>query len=117
MNENVRAFTSANFEAEVLKSSEPVLVDFWAEWCPPCRALGPSIDAAATQFQGRMKIGKLNVDDSDDVAGRYGVRSIPTLIVFRDGKVVEQRVGGMSTADLTKFLEAHATTAPAAVRT
>jgi thioredoxin 1 len=110
----VRVFTQSNWDAEVLQSKDPVLVDFWAEWCAPCRALGPTIDSLAAQFQGRLKVGKLNVDDDGEIAQRYGIRSIPTLLLFRGGAVVDQRVGGMPLSELCRFVETHA---PEGVRT
>jgi len=105
MNENVRELTTDNWETEVLQSEEPVLVDFWAEWCPPCRAIAPTIDELATEFSGRVKVGKLDVDSHDQIAGRYGVRSIPTLLVFAKGQVVEQRVGALPKSELVKLLD------------
>lgn len=105
MNENVREFTTDNWDDEVLQSEEPVLVDFWAEWCPPCRAIAPTIDELATDFAGRVKVGKLDVDSHDQIAGRYGVRSIPTLLVFSKGQVVEQRVGALPKSELAKLLD------------
>jgi thioredoxin 1 len=86
-------FTDENFEAEVLKSSLPVLVDFWAQWCGPCKMLTPIIEELAKDFDGRLKIGKLNVDDSPQFASRYAVNSIPTLLFVKDGNVVDQHVG------------------------
>ena len=86
-------FTDANFRAEVLESNQPVLVDFWAVWCGPCRALTPAIDQLAREQAGRAKVGKLNVDDSPQTAAEYGVQSIPTVLVFRGGEVVGQLVG------------------------
>jgi thioredoxin 1 len=108
VSENVRVFTAENWEQEVLKSAEPVLVDFWAEWCPPCRALAPSVESLATNYRGRVKVGKLNVDDAGDVAGRYGITSIPTLLVFRGGKIVDQRVGALPLSELARFVDPHA---------
>jgi len=105
MNEHVREFTNDNWESEVLQSGEPVLVDFWAEWCPPCKAIAPTIDELASDFAGRVKIGKLDVDSHDQIAGRYGVRSIPTLLVFHRGQVVEQRVGALPKSELVKLLD------------
>ena len=86
-------FTDANFEQEVLQSDQLVLVDFWAPWCPPCRALGPIIDEVARQLDGQAKVGKLNIDDNQSIASRYQLSSIPTVLVFKDGKVIETIVG------------------------
>lgn len=88
-----RKFTSENFEAEVLKSEVPVLVDFYADWCGPCKMMGPIVNELASEFEGKAVIGKLNVDDSSDIALRYGVMSIPTLIIFKDGEMVRKEVG------------------------
>jgi thioredoxin 1 len=107
MNENVSVLTTANFEEEVLRATEPVLVDFWAEWCPPCRMIGPLIDALATEYKGRVKVAKLDVDGSPDLAARYGVQSIPSLLLFREGKVVDQRVGALPRPELVRFIEAN----------
>ncbi len=100
-------FTEQNFDQEVLKSDRPVLVDFWAEWCAPCRMMAPAVDAAAEQFAGRAKIGKLNVDENQSLAGRYNIRSIPTLLLFKGGQVREQLVGATSKDTLVKLLEKH----------
>jgi len=88
MSNNVLEFTEQNWEGEVLKSAEPVLVDFWAPWCAPCRQIAPTIEALAQDFTGKMKVGKLNVDDNSGVAAQYGIRSIPTVLVFKAGRVV-----------------------------
>jgi thioredoxin 1 len=86
-------FTGANFEAEVLKADKPVLVDFWASWCMPCRMLAPTIDALYAEFEGKAKIGKVNVDEHKEIAAKYSVSSIPTVFVFKGGEVVEQFLG------------------------
>ncbi len=86
-------FTTSNFQEEVLNSDKPVLVDFWAEWCGPCRMIGPLIEELATEYDGKAVIGKLNVDENPDVAGTYGIRSIPTLLVFKGGEIVDRIVG------------------------
>ncbi len=105
MSNNVVHFTDGNFEQEVLKSDIPVLVDFWAPWCGPCRQISPLIDKLADSHAGRVKVGKVNVDDSPDVAMRYGVRSIPMLLIFSDGQVAAQQVGALPMAGLEKMLE------------
>jgi thioredoxin 1 len=97
--------TDKNFEAEVLNSSGPVLVDFWAEWCGPCRALGPSLEALATEKAGQIKVVKVNIDENPAAPTKYGVRSIPTLLIFKGGQVVAQTVGSMPKSDLFKWVE------------
>lgn len=108
MNENVRVFTSDNWDKDVLAAAGPVLVDFWAEWCAPCRMIAPTIEALAAEFAGRVTVGKLNVDENEAVASRYEIRSIPTLLVLKGGQVVEQRVGAASREELTRLLASHA---------
>jgi thioredoxin 1 len=104
---NTLTFSDAAFDNDVLNSSVPVLVDFWAEWCGPCRMMEPTIDAIATDYSGRVRVGKLNVDDNGDVATRYGIRGIPTLLLFKGGRVVEQRVGAVGKTDVQKMLDTH----------
>ncbi|MEN6364684.1 MAG: thioredoxin [Rectinema sp.] len=87
--------TSQNFKSEVLESTVPVLVDFWAEWCMPCRMIGPSVAQLAETWQGKIKVGKVNVDDEGDLASTYGIISIPSLIVFKDGQIARQKVGAL----------------------
>lgn len=104
MSENVLEFTDQNWEKDVLGATEPVLVDFWAPWCAPCRQIAPTIEAMAGEYAGRVKIGKVNVDDNSEVAARYGIMSIPTLLLFKGGQVVEQRVGLASRAELDRIV-------------
>jgi thioredoxin 1 len=108
VSENVRHFTSGDWSSEVEQSSLPVLVDFWAPWCAPCRAIGPTIEALAAEFAGRVKVGKVNVDEQPELAERFGVSSIPTLIVMSGGRVVEQRVGALPKPALASLLAQHA---------
>jgi thioredoxin 1 len=95
----------ANFAQEVLNSSLPVLVDFWAEWCGPCRIIGPVIEELAREYEGKLKVCKLNVDQEMQVASQYSIRSIPTLIIFKDGKPVEQMIGALPKATLKSKIE------------
>jgi thioredoxin 1 len=96
-----------NFEQEVLKSDLPVLVDFWAEWCGPCRAIAPIIEELAGELQGKMKVAKVNVDEAQDLAGNYNVMSIPTLLIFKNGQPVEQLVGAMPKPQLLAKIKPH----------
>ena len=96
--------TDASFEADVLKSSEPVVVDFWAEWCGPCKMIGPSLEEIATEMQGKIKIAKVNVDENPDIARKLGIRSIPTLMLFKDGKLAAQKVGAAPKGELVKWI-------------
>jgi thioredoxin 1 len=105
MGANTTVITDANFETEVLKSNIPVLIDFWAEWCAPCRALGPTLEEVAAEYQGKVKIVKMNVDENPDVPSQFGVRSIPTLILFKAGKQVEQALGNMPKAQVVTMIQ------------
>jgi thioredoxin 1 len=98
-------FTDQNFEGEVLKSDKPTLVDFWAEWCGPCQMMGPIIEELAKELEGKFKIGKMNVDENRETASKYGIMSIPTLIIFKDGKEAKQLVGLQSKESLKEELE------------
>jgi thioredoxin 1 len=104
---NTLTFTDAGWDKEVLNSDVPVLVDFWAEWCGPCRMMSPTVDAIATDYAGRVKVGKLNVDENAATSMRYQVRGIPTLLLFKGGKVVEQKVGAVGKSDVQKMLDPH----------
>ena len=105
-NENVVQLTSANFESEVSKFSGTVLVDFWAEWCGPCRMIAPIVEELAGIYQGKVKVAKLNTDEAPDIAGRFGIRSIPTMMFFKNGEVVQQLVGAYPKSKIVEKLEA-----------
>lgn len=98
-------FTDDNFESEVLKSEVPVLVDFWAEWCGPCKMIAPSVEELAGEFEGKAKIGKLDVDNNQNVAFKYGIRSIPSLLIFKNGEVIEQIIGAVPKNHIKSKLE------------
>ncbi len=98
--------TDASFDSEVLGSSEPVVVDFWAEWCGPCRMISPALEEIATEMEGKVKIAKLNVDENPDITIRYGVRSIPTLIMFKNGEPTSMQVGAAPKGRLTEWIKA-----------
>ncbi|RNC84683.1 MAG: thioredoxin [Balneola sp.] len=103
---NTVEFNDSNFEQEVLNSDQPVLVDFWAEWCGPCRMIGPVVEEMAGEYAGKAKIGKVNVDHNPEVSVKYGIRSIPALLIFKDGQVVDQIIGAVPKTHLTKQLDA-----------
>ena len=106
-NDKVLHVTDSNFESEVLKSDKPVLIDFWAPWCGPCKAIAPSIDELANEYDGKVKFVKINVDDNPQTPSQYHVRGIPTLMLFKDGKPVATQVGAVSKAQLEAFIEAN----------
>ncbi len=102
---NSIAVTDTNFETEVLKSDEPVLVDFWAEWCGPCKQLSPLVDQLATDMDGKIKVAKVNIEDAPETPAKYGVRGVPTLMIFKGGELVDTRVGGMPKSQLADWIE------------
>ena len=109
MSGNVMEVTDGNFEQEVLKADRPVLVDFWAAWCAPCRVLAPAVEAIAGQYQGRARVAKLNVDDNNHTAARYNIKGIPTLLLFKDGVIKDQIVGATSKENISRMIDAHLT--------
>ena len=103
--EAIKHISDASFEADVLKSGTPVLVDYWAEWCGPCKMIAPILDEIAGDYSGKLKIAKVNVDENQQVTQKYGIRSIPTLMIFKGGSVQAQKVGAMSKSQLAAFIE------------
>ncbi|HEU4767851.1 MAG TPA: thioredoxin [Pyrinomonadaceae bacterium] len=111
MSEFVKEVSDSSFESDVLGSSKPVLVDFWAQWCTPCRMLAPTVEAVAERFRDSADVVKLNVDDNPSTAQRYGIKGIPTLILFREGKEVERVVGATSKESITRMIDKYVTAA------
>jgi len=107
MSENLFTFTDENFEGEVLKAEEPVLVDFWATWCAPCKMIAPIIESVADEFKGKVKVGKVNVDENNGVSVKYGIKGIPTLLLFKSGEIREQVVGVTTKDAITRMIEQH----------
>ncbi len=106
-NQNIVQISKENFNSEVKQSSTPVLVDFWAEWCGPCKAIAPVLDELANTNVGKLKVAKVNVDENQELAAEYGIRAIPTLLIMKDGKVKEQMVGAVSKRDLEAKIALH----------
>ena len=104
MGDLTKEFTADNFETEVIQSAQPVLVDFWAEWCGPCRQIAPAVDEIAVEYEGRAVVGKVNIDQHPSIASEYGIRSIPNLLVFSEGKVQQQIVGAVSKGELSEAI-------------
>ena len=105
--ELIKHVTDESFQTEVLQADKPVLVDYWAEWCGPCKMIAPMLDEASKTYDGRVQITKMNVDDNREVPGKYGIRGIPTLMLFKGGELAATKVGALSKAQLTAFLDGH----------
>src|SRR3546814_341961 len=106
MSEQIKNVSDASFDADVIKSSQPVLVDYWAAWCGPCKMIAPILEEVASEYSGRLTVAKLNVDENQDTAAKYGIRGIPTLMLFKDGQAAATKVGALSKSQLTAFLDA-----------
>ncbi|HXF66544.1 MAG TPA: thioredoxin TrxA [Burkholderiales bacterium] len=107
MSEHIHYVTDRTFEPEVLQSPVPVLVDYWAEWCGPCKMIAPILDEVAKEYAGRLKVAKLNIDESQETPHKYGIRGIPTLMIFKNGSVEATKVGAVSKSQLTAFIDSH----------
>ena len=104
-NDLIKHTTDSTFEADVRRSSQPVLVDYWAEWCGPCKQIAPILDEVATGYEGKLQIAKMNVDENREIPSKFGIRGIPTLMIFKDGQLAATKVGALSKAQLTAFID------------
>ncbi|MEO8542686.1 MAG: thioredoxin TrxA [Burkholderiaceae bacterium] len=104
-NELIKHVSDASFDEDVLKSAQPVLVDYWAEWCGPCKMIAPILDEVATGYEGKLQVAKMNVDENRDIPAKFGIRGIPTLMIFKDGQLAATKVGAMSKSQLTAFID------------
>jgi thioredoxin 1 len=107
MSEHIHYVTDGNFDAEVLQSPTPVLVDYWAEWCGPCKMIAPILDDVAKEYSGKLKVAKLNIDENQETPAKYGIRGIPTLMLFKGGNIEATKVGALSKSQLTAFLDSN----------
>ncbi|WP_299667477.1 thioredoxin TrxA [uncultured Psychromonas sp.] len=107
MSENIVTLSDASFDTDVVNASGPVLVDFWAEWCGPCKMIAPILSEVAVEYAGKVTVGKLNIDQNSETPPKFGIRGIPTLLLFKDGKVAATKVGALSKSQLTEFLDAN----------
>ena len=107
MSENIVTLSDASFDTDVVNAAGPVLVDFWAEWCGPCKMIAPILSEVAVEYAGKVTIGKLNIDQNSETPPKFGIRGIPTLLLFKDGKVAATKVGALSKSQLTEFLDAN----------
>ncbi|MDD3353254.1 thioredoxin TrxA [Zoogloea sp.] len=107
MSEHIHYVTDANFDTEVLQSTSPVLVDYWAEWCGPCKMIAPILDEVAKEYNGKLKVAKLNIDENQETPAKYGIRGIPTLMLFKGGNIEATKVGALSKSQLAAFIDSH----------